>query len=110
MLWILLGVNSLLVFGASASDNITIGGDIGSVHKNAPYVVQNFYMFMSLINLLMVTAFMSATALRDYQYNMHQLVFSSPINKRDYFFGKFIGGFTIAFIPMLGVSIGNLFA
>jgi ABC-2 type transport system permease protein len=110
MLWILLGVNTLLIYGASASDSITIGGDVGSVHKNAPYVIQNLYAMMSLINLLMVTAFMSATALRDYQYNMHQLVFSCPINKRDYFFGKFIGGFTIAFIPMLGVSLGNLLA
>ncbi len=108
MLWILLGVNTLLIYGASASDNLSIGGDVGSVHKNAPYVIQNFYMFMSLINLLMVTAFMSATALRDFQFNMHQLVFSSPISKRDYYFGKFIGGFTIAFIPMLGVSLGNL--
>jgi ABC-2 type transport system permease protein len=110
MLWILFGVNTLLIFGASASDSLTIGGDAGSVHKNAPYVVQNYYMFMSLINLLMVTAFMSATALRDFECNMHQLVFSSPIKKSDYYFGKFIGGFTVAFIPMLGISIGNLIA
>jgi ABC-2 type transport system permease protein len=110
MLWILLGVNTLLIFGASASDSINIGGDGGSVLKNAPYVLQNYYMVMSLINLLMVTAFMSATALRDFQFNMHQLVFSSPIKKRDYFFGKFIGGFSIAFIPMLGISLGNLMA
>lgn len=110
MLWILLGVNTLLIFGASASDEINIGGDIGAVHKNAPYVIQNLYLWMSLINLLMVTAFMTATALRDYQFNMYQLVFSSPVKKSDYYFGKFIGGFTIALVPILGVSLGNLLA
>jgi ABC-2 type transport system permease protein len=56
----------------------------------------------------MTTAFMNATANRDFQYGMYQFVFTSPIKKRDYFFGKFIGAATIAVIPMMGVSLGAL--
>jgi ABC-2 type transport system permease protein len=110
MTWILLGINALLIFGAVSSDSISIGGGVGSVHKNAPFAIQNYYGVMSLICLLMTTAFMNATANRDFQYDTYQLIFSSPIRKRDYFFGKFIGAATISVIPLLGVSIGALIA
>lgn len=108
MTWIFLVINSLLVMGAVSSDNISIGGGVGSVHKNAPYVVQTYYGVMSLVCLLMTTAFMNASANRDFAHGMYQFVFSSPIKKRDYYFGKFIGAVTIAIIPLLGVSIGSL--
>src|SRR5690349_967117 len=96
MTWIFLGINTLLVFGAVTSDNIQIGGGVGSVHKNSPFVVQTYYGVMSLVCLLMTTAFMNATANRDFQHGMYQFIFSSPIKKRDYYFGKFIGAITIA--------------
>lgn len=108
MTWVLLAVNTLLVFGAVVSDTIQIGGAVGNVHKNAPQVIQTYYGVMSLVCLLMTTAYMNATANRDFQYNMYQLVFTSPIKKRDYFFGKFIGAYTMAIIPILGVSLGAL--
>src|ERR1017187_1273624 len=108
MTWIFLVINSLLVMGAVSSDNISIGGGVGSVHKNAPYVVQTYYGVMSLVCLLMTTAFMNASANRDFAHGMYQFVFSSPIKKRDYYFGKFIGAVTVAIIPLLGVSIGSL--
>jgi len=108
MVWIFLFVNSLMVFGAVSSDNVNIGGAIGSVHKNAPYVIQTYYGVMSLVSLLMTTAFMNASANRDFQYGMYQFVFSSPIRKRDYYFGKFIGAITISIIPLLGASLGSL--
>lgn len=108
MLWIFLIIISLLVFGAVSSEQVTIGGGVGSVYKNAPSVIQSYYGVMSLICLLMTTAFMNASANRDFSTGMHQFVFTSPIKKRDYFFGKFIGALIISIIPLLGVSIGAL--
>ncbi len=108
MTWIFFLINALLVFGAVTSDNITIGGGVGNVHKNSPYVIQTYYGVMSLVCLLMTTAFMNASANRDFQHGMHQFIFSSPIKKRDYYFGKFIGAVTVAVIPLLGVSFGSM--
>ena len=108
MTWIFLFINTMLVMGAVSSDNINIGGGVGSVHKNAPFVIQTYYGAMSLICLLMTTAFMNASANRDFSSGMYQFVFSSPIKKRDYYFGKFIGAASIAVLPLLGVSIGVL--
>ncbi len=108
MTWIFLIINTMMVMGAVSSDNVTLGAGVGSVHKNAPYVIQFYYGVMSLVCLLMTTAYMNATANRDFAHDMYQFVFSSPIKKRDYYFGKFIGAVTIAMLPLLGVSLGSL--
>lgn len=110
MTWIFLGINAVLILGAVSSDSIIIGGGIGSVKKNAPFVIQFYYGIMSLICLLMTTAYMNATANRDFQYNMYQFVFSSPIKQAHYFFGKYIGAVSISIIPLLGISLGALLA
>lgn len=110
MVWIFLTITTLGFIVLFGSQNVTIGGAVGSLHKNAPYVVEAFYAVFSIVLLLMVTAFMNATAIRDFQYNMYQFVFSSPIKKRDYFFGKFIGAAIVSLIPVIGISLGALLA
>lgn len=106
MVWIFLGIVSLLFFGAASSDFVRVGGVTASIHKNAPSVIQTWYAIMSLVGLLMVPAFVHSAALRDFSVGMDPLVFTSPIRRRDYFFGKFLGSVTVAMIPFLGVSIG----
>lgn len=108
MLWIFFGIITLLTFGAVASDDIQIGGSIGNVFKNAPSAIQSYYSIMSIFCLLMTTAFMHASANRDFSTGMNQFIFSSPISESDYFFGKFFGTLAISIIPMLGVSLGAL--
>lgn len=110
MLWVFFLINTLMIFFASASDNFILGGAVGNTLRNAPIVIEKNYMFISLISLMMTTAFMNATAIRDFSTGMHQFVFSSPIKKSDYYFGKFIGASIAAIIPLLGVSLGALVA
>lgn len=108
MLYIFFFINALLIFGASSSDAITIGERVGNVHKNAPYVVENFYALMSLLCLLMITAFLNSAAARDFTEKTAQIFFSTPIKKRDFLLGRFFGAYIISIIPFLGVSVGNL--
>ena len=108
MLWIFFVITTMMVFGAVASGNVSIGGGVGNVYKNAPFVIEQYYMMLSLLCLMMTTAFMNATANRDFTSGMHQFVFSSPIQKRDYYFGKFVGAAVVSVIPFLGISIGAL--
>ena len=94
-------INALLIFGASSSESITVGQRVGNVHKNAPYVVENFYAVMSLIALLMVTAFLNSAAARDFSEKTSQIFFTTPIKKRDFLFGRFFGAIIISIIPFL---------
>lgn len=106
MVYIFLLIIGLLPFFAVISDNVQIGGGIGNVYRNAPYVVYQFYGAMSFIAILMVTAFVNGTAIRDYTSDTAQIVFSTPVSKRSYLVGKFLGSTFIASLPLLGVSLG----
>ncbi|RZJ69506.1 M1 family aminopeptidase [Flavobacterium sp.] len=110
MVWIFTLIYALFAFGATASENIIIGGNPANIFKNAPFQIQNYFAIMSIIFLVLTTAFMNATANRDFETGMYQFVFSSPIKKRDYFFGKFLGAYIVSLIPMLGIVIGTLLA
>ena len=108
MVYIFLFINALLIFGATSSDSVTVGGSVGNVNKNAPFVVENFYAVMSIISLLMVTAFLNVAAARDFSFNTHQIIFSTPLKKVQFLLGRFFGAAFIAIIPFLGVSIGSI--
>ena len=108
MPWVFLAIVSLLFFGLIASDFVQLGGVQASVRRNSPTTIQNMYGVISLVGLLMTTVFMQSTATRDYACGIDPLIFSKPIRRRDYFFGKFFGAYLIALIPTLGVTIGTL--
>lgn len=110
MVFIFTLILAALFFGAASSDNIRIGGAIENTNRNAPYVVQTYFAISAVLTLLMTTAFASASATRDFAYNTHQIVFSTPMKKLSYLFGHFIGSSAAALFPMLGISLGLLLA
>lgn len=106
MIYIFLFIISLLVFGAVASDNVIIGGSVGNVFKNSPKSLTIFTSILSIFGLVMATAFFNNAALRENKYNFNEILFSAPINKSGYFFGRFFGALILSTIPLLGVFIG----
>jgi ABC-type transport system involved in multi-copper enzyme maturation permease subunit len=110
MLWVFFLIVALMFFGAASSDQITVGSSLKNTYRNAPWVVENFYVVCSLLTLLMTTAFVNSAASRDFAHNTHQILFSTPIRKLDYLAGRFLGSALIAVIPLLGVSVGILAA
>ena len=84
MLWVFTGIVALLILLAMSTDQVTVGGAIGNTFRNAPFVVQQFYSIMWFITLLMVTAFVNSAASREFAFNMHQIVFTTPIKKLDF--------------------------
>ena len=110
MLWIFTLIIALLIFGAASSDQVQVGSALSNTFRNAPYVVQNFYAGIGILTLLMVTAFVNSAATRDFSHNTYQIVFSTPLRRRDFLLGRFFGATVIAVIPMLGVSLGVLLA
>jgi hypothetical protein len=106
MAYIFFTLIAFLTGAAVVSDNVQIGMAVGNVLKNAPYLVYLWYATWSTLGLLLVTAFVNATAIRDFTSNTAQIVFSTPVSKASYLIGKFLGSTFVAFLPMLGVSLG----
>ena len=106
MVYIFIGLVLLLTFLATVSDNVQIGGSVGNVLKNSPHVITVWTGVFTLIGLLMAAAFFNNAALRDRNHNFNEILFSTPLSKSGYFFGRFFGALILSTIPILGVFIG----
>ena len=106
MVYIFFLIIGLLSFGAIVSDNIQIGGSVGNVMKNAPFVITQFVGVLSVIGVLFVVAFFNNASLKDYENQFNEILFSTPISKASFFFGRFFGALVLATIPLLGVYLG----
>ncbi|MGD0415419.1 MAG: M1 family aminopeptidase [Terriglobales bacterium] len=110
MLWIFTLIIAAMFFGAVSSDHVTIGEALSNTYRNAPFVIENYYAMVGLLALLMVTAFVNSAAARDFSHNTYQIIFTTPLRRRDFLLGRFFGATLVSVIPMLGVSIGILLA
>ena len=89
----------MVIFGES------IGGS-SNVFLNSPHTITKLVASLSLIALLISTAFFNTAALRDYKYNFSEILFSTPIHKMGYFFGRFTAALVLSTIPLCGIYIG----
>jgi len=110
MVYIFLAVLTSLILGATASEFVRVGQAIGNTHRNAPYVIQQYYAIIGVLAGLMVTAFIDSAASRDFVSKSSEMLFSKPISKASYVFGRFTGASIAAVTPSLGVSLGVLLA
>ncbi len=106
MVYIFLLIFALLTFGAVSSDSVVIGSSVGNVMRNAPHVLTNYVSVLSLFGLLFAAAFANNTALRDYNHQFHEILFSTPLKKFGFFAGRYLGAFFLSTIPFLGIYLG----
>ena len=81
----------LLAFGAVTTDTISVGGAIGSLNRNAPFVIMQLLLGMSVIGVFTSAAIVANATHRDVEFNVQALFFSLPIRKGAYLFGRFLG-------------------
>ena len=83
-----------------------------NLHYNSAISIAKTLLSVGGMSNLLVSIFLisiMATAIqRDYQFNMHPLLFTKPIEKSSYFFGRFLGVFTFAVIVFLGLVAGYI--
>ena len=103
LFYILFLIYFLLTFFAVTSDAVQIGGALGNVNRNAPYVIMQTLLIMSIFGTLTTTAFVANSIHRDFELNTDSLFFSSPIKKWQYVGGRFAGSFAVAVLVYFGV-------
>jgi ABC-2 type transport system permease protein len=110
MVWVFFFVIGAMIFGATSSDQIVVGAAVTNTYRNAPFVIQTYYALIGVFTMLMATAFVNSAAARDFQYNTHQMVFTTPLQKMPFLMGRFVGSALVSVIPMLGVSAAVILA
>src|SRR5690349_13977881 len=79
LFYVCLALFSLMTFGAVVSDDFQIGEQIGNVNRNAPYVIMQILLVMSVLGFFPATAFLAGSIHRDVEYGSESLFFTAPI-------------------------------
>lgn len=82
------------------------------VYHNAPIVIANLQLIISLFGILIASAVMGVPIYRDLEHKTGTFMFSYPLSKFAYFMGRFWGSFvTLLFISLgslIGIYVGSL--
>ena len=106
LFWGTAGVFAMMGFVATVTDALQIGGAIGSVNRNAPYVIVRMLANLSLIGSFMVVAFVATSILRDFERRTDELVFSRPVNPGELLLGRFVGSLAAACVCFSAATVG----
>ena len=79
------------------------------VFHNAPWVMANANITFSMVMMLVCSAVMGVPLYRDIEHQTRQYLFSYPITKFGYFWGRFIGSFVIVLIIGSAFNWGSIF-
>jgi ABC-2 type transport system permease protein len=106
LIWIASIIYFLIVFGTTTSDAVTLGGSIGAVNRNAPFVIMQTLALMTLLGTFFTTAFVSNSVHRDFELQSDQIFFSTPLRKSDYLLGRFGGSLLLSWLSYVAISVG----
>lgn len=106
LFWLIAVALGAVAFAAASSDTIQIGGGVGNIHRNAPYVVITMLSFFSVLGLFLITIFVAGAALRDFGAGTAEMVFSTPMPRSAYLGGRFAAGWLISVLVLIAVAIG----
>jgi ABC-type transport system involved in multi-copper enzyme maturation permease subunit len=102
LFWLVFFILGVMTFGAEVSDGVQVGGGIGNVHRNAPFVILQLLSVMSVIGMLVTTAFVAGSIHRDVEHGTEELFFSTRLGKGSYLFGRFGGALAATLLVYLG--------
>lgn len=98
----------LFLFSIVGVDFIFQGSDMGLMKKNSPLVIAKTMGAITGLFMILASMIMGVSVLRDFEYNIESLMFTTPINKKDYLLGRFLGAFTVLFFAFSGILFGMM--
>jgi hypothetical protein len=97
----------MLVLGATFV--VGLGGDIGR-HLNAPASIVLYSFVLGLVGVLVSAALFADAGARDALSRMQPLFYTTPMRKREYLAGRYLGAFALNAVVLLGAPIGMALA
>ncbi|OUR91886.1 peptidase M1 [Flavobacteriales bacterium 34_180_T64] len=98
----------LFLFSIVGVDFVFQGADFGAMKKNSPFVIAKTMGAITGIFMILASMIMGVSVLRDFEYEIESLIFSTTIKKKDYLLGRFLGSFTVLLFVFSGVLFGMM--
>ncbi len=109
--WIYFGLIFILPIILVSTDAVKIVGGGEQTKENAPQAIAFMEIVFSYLFMMITSAVMGVAVLRDFEFNTEALMFSTPIKKFDYLFGRFLGSFMVLILifsaMILAFTIGE---
>jgi len=96
----------LAIITALVCLTVSMGNFPENLLKDSPYFVTKSLTIYTLIGLLMAAAFFNNAALKDYSNEFDEILFSTPLSKSGFYFGRFFGALIACTFPYFGVFLG----
>ncbi|TDJ02108.1 MAG: hypothetical protein E2O76_02880 [Caldithrix sp.] len=96
----------LMTFLSITTDTVTIGGGIGNVNVNSPFVIMQSMTVMTVVGIFIIVPLMSIVIIRDFDLNTYPTFFTTQISKFNYLIGRLTGGFLVTLFSFLGLVAG----
>ena len=80
--------------GAFTGASIVLGNQ--GTNINSPLLIAELQTVFTIFGVLICAAIFGNAGYRDYEVNMHPLLFTKPIKPSNYFFGRFSGAFILS--------------
>ncbi|WP_194851119.1 M1 family aminopeptidase [Nonlabens antarcticus] len=98
---------SAIAVGVFDSDNVTV---TSAIELNSAIGIYSMTSVFALITYLLIPSIMGGTIQRDFENNMHNVLYSYPLTKVSYLLAKFCAGMSITLLviiaSMIGLTIG----
>jgi len=98
----------LFLFSIVGVDFVFQGAELGLMKKNSPIIIAKTMGAITGIFMILASMIMGVSVLRDFEYEIESLIFSTPIKKKDYLLGRFLGSFTVLFFVFTGILFGMI--
>ena len=90
--------------GAFTGASIVIGNQ--GTNVNSPLLIAELQTVFTIFGVLICAAIFGNAGYRDYETNMHPLIFTIPIKPASYYSGRFLGSFFLTIFIQLGITLG----
>lgn len=98
----------LFLFSIVGVDFVFQGAELGLMKKNSPIIIAKTMGAITGIFMILASMIMGVSVLRDFECEIESLIFSTPIKKKDYLLGRFLGSFTVLFFVFTGILFGMI--
>ncbi|PYQ29950.1 MAG: hypothetical protein DMF56_09495 [Acidobacteria bacterium] len=103
-------VAALLIYATLGFALTATGFGPDNININSPYTIAESLGLLSLTAIFAIAVFCASAVVRDREYQMEEIVFSTPVEKFPLLFGRFAGSFLAAFTAFSATVIGMLIA
>ncbi|MFI5195567.1 MAG: M1 family aminopeptidase [Chitinophagales bacterium] len=98
---------ALLAGGAFAEANFNFAGE--KIYANSPVVIDAFFSAINnYIGLIIIVAVVGNAVLKDFRSNTYTMIFTTPVSKFDYLFGRFSASLFISLLILTGPAFGMM--